>query len=111
MMLAFDTPSPFSSVGRRTVSNVPSQALILMNDPFVLEQARKWADRVVKTPGSLEDRVRGMYERALAREPSALELEKAVAFLEAQGKPENDVAMWQDFAHVLFNVKEFIYIN
>jgi hypothetical protein len=111
MMLAFDTPSPFSSVGRRTVSNVPSQALILMNDPFVLEQARKWADRVVKTPGSLEDRVRGMYERALAREPSALELAKAVAFLEAQGKPENDVAMWQDFAHVLFNVKEFIYIN
>ncbi|MFT5498676.1 MAG: hypothetical protein ACI9TH_004091, partial [Kiritimatiellia bacterium] len=46
MMMAYDTPSPFSSVGRRTVSNVPSQALILMNDPFVLDQAKKWAERV-----------------------------------------------------------------
>src|SRR5262249_54545860 len=35
MMLAFDTPNPFSTVGRRTVSNVPAQALILMNDPLV----------------------------------------------------------------------------
>ena len=35
MMLAYDTPIPFSTVGRRNVSNVPAQALILMNDPFV----------------------------------------------------------------------------
>ncbi|SVC57873.1 uncharacterized protein METZ01_LOCUS310727, partial [marine metagenome] len=33
-MLAFDAPSPFNAVGRRTTSNVPAQALILMNDPF-----------------------------------------------------------------------------
>ena len=44
-MLAFDTPIPFSTVGRRNVSNVPAQALILMNDPFVAEQAEKWANR------------------------------------------------------------------
>ena len=34
-LLAFDTPIPFSTVGRRQVSNVPAQSLILMNDPFV----------------------------------------------------------------------------
>ena len=45
-LLAFDTPSPFSTVGRRTVSNVPAQALILMNDPFVHNQADVWAKRV-----------------------------------------------------------------
>src|SRR5262249_31419330 len=47
MLLAFDTPSPFSTVGRRTVSNVPAQSLILMNDPFVHQQARVWARRVL----------------------------------------------------------------
>jgi len=40
MLLAFDTPIPFSTMGRRSLSNVPAQALILMNDPFVQEQAR-----------------------------------------------------------------------
>jgi hypothetical protein len=35
MMLAFDAPQPFNTMGRRAASNVPAQALILMNDPFV----------------------------------------------------------------------------
>ena len=43
MMLAFDMPSPFSTMGKRTVSNVPAQALIMMNDPFVHEQSGIWA--------------------------------------------------------------------
>ena len=45
MFLAFDTPAPFSCMGRRNVSNVPAQALILLNDPFVIEQARLWAEQ------------------------------------------------------------------
>ncbi len=47
-MQAFDTPTPFSTMGRRNVSNVPAQALILMNDPFVVDQARGWANRAVE---------------------------------------------------------------
>ena len=39
MFLAFDTPVPFSCMGRRNASNVPAQALILLNDPLVIEQA------------------------------------------------------------------------
>ena len=45
MFLAFDTPVPFSTMGRRNVSNVPAQALTLMNDPLVVRQARLWAER------------------------------------------------------------------
>ena len=37
MMLAFDTPIPFNAIGARSVSNVPAQALILLNDPLVLQ--------------------------------------------------------------------------
>ncbi|MBT5380075.1 MAG: DUF1553 domain-containing protein [Opitutae bacterium] len=110
MMLAFDTPSPFQSVGRRTVSNVPSQALMLMNDPFVLAEAKRWGDTVQKMGGSIDDRVIDMYEKALAREPSHLELDASKVFLERQSKL-NPTAAWRDLAHVLFNTKEFIYTN
>ena len=46
MLLAFDYPIPFSAIGRRNVSNVPAQALIMLNSPFVVEQARHWAERL-----------------------------------------------------------------
>jgi hypothetical protein len=113
-MLAFDTPIPFNSVGRRNVSNVPAQALILMNDPFVVEQAKLWSRR---TPASTDatQRVRQMYLTAFSRPPTPEEITEANTFLAEQralyGAKENDERAWADFAHVLFNVKEFIYLN
>ena len=47
-MLAFDTPTPFSSMGRRNVSNVPAQPLILLNDPLVVELADDWSKQAAK---------------------------------------------------------------
>ncbi len=46
LFVAFDYPSPISAIGTRTVSTVPSQALIMMNNEFIAQQASKWADRV-----------------------------------------------------------------
>src|SRR5438552_14276919 len=47
LLPAFDFPTPFSTMGRRSVSNVPAQGLAMMNDPFVAEQARHWAEKVL----------------------------------------------------------------
>jgi hypothetical protein len=114
MMLAFDTPIPFNSVGRRNVSNVPAQALILMNDPFVVEQAKLWSQRTA-TATDPSQRVRHMYLAAFSRPPTADELADANTFLAGQralyAAKDNDERAWADFAHVLFNVKEFIYLN
>jgi hypothetical protein len=114
-MLAFDTPTPFSTMGRRTVSNVPAQALILMNDPFVQEQASLWAKRIVQQPGSVEDRIRHMYMQAFGRLPTARELDDCRSFLTEQsrntGKPMGDASLWADLAHVLINAKEFVYLE
>ncbi len=74
MMLAFDTPSPFSTVGRRSVSNVPAQALILMNDPFVHQQAEVWAKRVNGQGGSVPQRLQRMYVSAFGWPPTEAEL-------------------------------------
>ena len=120
MMLAFDAPIPFSTMGRRNVSNVPAQALMLMNDPFVVGQARLWADRVLAgDTRSPADRVAAMYLAAFSRPPAPKETADALAFLESQGrelglKPgawENDRRAWGDLAHVLFNAKEFVFLE
>ena len=112
-LLAFDTPSPFSTVGRRTTSNVPAQSLILLNDPFVHEQAQLWAKRVMAQPGSTRDKIAGMYESAFARAPSESELASCLDFVEPRpsGRAKDNRKAWTDLAHVLFNVKEFIFVN
>jgi hypothetical protein len=108
MLLAFDTPIPFSTVGRRQVSNVPAQALILMNDPFVHRQAEVWAKRVLASPGTTDERLRGMYLAAFARPPTDAELSACRTFVAGE---EADVKAWADLAHALFNVKEFVFVQ
>jgi len=111
LFLAFDAPIPFSTIGRRSVSNVPAQALALMNNPFVVEQAALWA-RQTASVRETEERVRVMYETAFTREPTEAELMCAREFLtgQAASHPEGADRAWADLAHVLFNVKEFIFI-
>jgi hypothetical protein len=115
MFLAFDYPIPSTTMGRRGVSNVPAQALTLMNNPFVIGQARLWAARVLAEPGlTAAERVKRMYVSAFGREPAGAELKEALAFLAEQGREygrADDVRAWADLGHVLFNVKEFIFVN
>ena len=120
MMRTFDTPVPFTTIGRRTVSNVPAQSLILLNDPFVLGQARLWAHRILadvnSTPGQ---RISQMYLLAFGRQPSEKELAEALAFLKQQGEAYGDAPpaswqdekVWADLCHVMFNVKEFVFVE
>jgi hypothetical protein len=114
MFLAFDAPAPFSTMGRRNVSNVPAQALILMNDPFVVEQAKLWSQRTASNADEAQ-RVKQMYLTAFSRPPTPDQITDANAFLAEQralyAAKDADERAWADFAHVLFNVKEFIYLN
>ncbi len=111
MLLAFDYPPPATAMGRRNVSNVPAQALTLLNDPFILDQARLWAGRLLEESGaSAEDRVDRMYLTAFARLPTPAERAAALAFLGEPGR-RGDRGAWADLAHVLFNVKEFLFVN
>ena len=120
MMLAFDTPIPFNSIGRRNISNVPAQALILMNDPLVVQQAKLWAKRLAPGTGkTTEPLLREMYLTAFGRPPGPTEIASATEFLLQQGaaygvereKAPADERVWADLCHVMFNVKEFIFIN
>jgi hypothetical protein len=112
----FDTPIPFSSMGRRNVSNVPTQALILMNAPFVVGQAKIWGQNLAKQSDKTpEVRIDDMYLTAFGRPASEKELSTAMSFIDSQSKlysqDVNSPEVWSDLGHVLMNVKEFIYLN
>jgi hypothetical protein len=111
MFLAYDYPTPFSTRGRRTVSNVPAQALTMMNNPLVAQQAERWAKRTLEA-GTLAPRQRldRMYEEAFGRLPTDEEADAALAFVR-EHRTADEVTVWTELAHVLFNVKEFIFIN
>ena len=118
-LVAFDYPVPFQAMGRRNVTNVPAQALTLMNDPFVVEQARLWAKQTLADDAlSPEARIDRMYREAFVRSPAPEETAAALDFLTAQARahgtdfaeqPHHEAA-WADLAHALFNTKEFIFV-
>jgi hypothetical protein len=105
MFLAFDYPLPISTIGSRGTSTVPSQALILMNNEFVLAQAEKWAARVTREAGPANTaRVELLFRQAFGRAPEKWEADESLQFLE-KGRP------LADLAHVLFNSAEFLYVE
>jgi mono/diheme cytochrome c family protein len=113
MLLSFDYPIPAAPIGHRSVSNVPAQALTMLNNPFVLQQAQLWARRTLAEPNlTPEQRINNLYVRAFARPPQPDELSAAMQFLDEQKKQYSDpLKLWTDLCHVLFNVKELIFVN
>jgi hypothetical protein len=108
MFLAFDHPLPISAIGNRTASVVPSQALMLLNNEFVLQQARLWAQRTMKEGLGPEDLVTALYRDAFARAPKVTEQIAALDYLRQHGDNEESRA---DLCHVLFNTAEFSYVQ
>jgi hypothetical protein len=115
LLAAFDTPTPATTAGRRTVSNVPAQALILMNDPLVHQQADVWGRRAQAFDVPAADRVAGMIRQAFGRRARPGEIRDCLAFLETQASRHtattDDPRPWADLAHALVNAKEFVFVR
>ena len=116
----FDQPTPSTTRGRRDVTNVPAQALALMNSPFVVGAAREWGRRLAGGEGhSVESRVNYMFAKTLGRPPTRAQRESMAAFVaglaEEEGASSHEVlgnpAVWSRLAHTLFNFKEFLYVR
>jgi hypothetical protein len=116
----FDFPNPTVARGNRDTTNVPPQALALLNDAFVLDQAGVWAARLLaRQAPTAEARIAAMFREALGRLPDADEsarftgLTKELASLR-KTPPEKILdsrEVWADLAHAIFNLKEFIYLR
>ncbi|WP_197455230.1 DUF1553 domain-containing protein [Stieleria neptunia] len=80
---AFDFPEPFSSVGRRDVTNVPAQSLAMMNDAQINNVANDWASQTLAEATSDGDRngIAAMFLQAFGRQPSDREIAQSETFL------------------------------
>lgn len=72
-MSAFDAPDRETCVIRRARTNTPLQALVLLNDPTYVEAARKFAERVMTTAVSPDERLETAFALALCRSPDNAE--------------------------------------
>ena len=115
----FDLPKPATTRGQRDTTNVPAQSLALLNSPFVIGQAAEWGRRLAEGEAtSLDGRIAHMFVKVLARPPSEAERARVTDYLDAVAEERGvntslllyDAAVWQDVAHSLFNLKEFIFI-
>ena len=116
----FDAADPNAVAAVRNDSTVPPQALFMLNNPFVREQALHLAQSLLADATTDAGRLRSAYERALGRPPSADELADATVFLgeyaarlKAKGRPEAEarLAAWQSYCQMLFCTNEFLYVE
>lgn len=76
----FDAPVPFGPKGRRDVTNVPAQSLLMLNDPFVIKSAETLASQFEP---ELDDRsfATEVWRRCLSRKPTETERDAAIQML------------------------------
>ncbi len=112
-LVGFNLPDLKLPTGRRDETNVPAQALAMLNDPLVIQQAELWGEQLVNDQSAtVAQRVRGMFIQALGRTPDEQELKNwtnAVTGFSASGDTMSDRQAWTELAHTMFNTKEFIY--
>ena len=123
MFEVYDEPDLNVTCEGRGVSTVPTQALTMLNNEFMLLQANHFAERVLKEAGKdPAEQVKAMYRIAVSREPSQKELDSNVAFINKQreyktarraGASEESAILsaLTDLAHVTLNLNEFLYMR
>jgi Protein of unknown function (DUF1553)/Protein of unknown function (DUF1549)/Planctomycete cytochrome C len=116
MMQMFDAPETIQSVGERSQTTLPTQALALMNSPFVRQRAEKLAQRIRPKAGALSTAVEEAYRITLARPPNETERQRMLAFIERQtdsrGKtPAARDQAFTDFCQALLCLNEFVYVD
>jgi len=115
----FDCPVTVVTAPNRATSTVSPQALALMNNEFVLEQAKFFAERVTTEAGAeVNQQIARAFQIALHRKPSKQEQDWSLNFLTSQAKgyaqknqDKPDAAALRDFCHALMNLNEFLYVD
>ncbi len=109
ILAVFDFADPNLVVGSRTTSSVPTQALYLMNSPFVRAQSDAAAKRLLSDRLPNDDaRILQAYRRSLGRNPGARERQIILNYLAAENDPAK---AWPQIFHGLYASVDFRYLK
>ncbi|MDE0938846.1 MAG: PSD1 and planctomycete cytochrome C domain-containing protein [Pirellulales bacterium] len=120
LLLAFDLPQAAVALGERGVTNVPAQSLAMLNDPFIIQEANRWADQLVHADKlSTEQRINLVHRIAFSRPATEKEIDLSKHMLNYFQEPSLDEDQqaspsqqaWQNLCHLMLNRKEFIFIR
>jgi hypothetical protein len=103
-MSALDCADPSMRVDKRNESLSPLQALALLNNGFMVAQARHFAERLQREhPNDPARQIEPAFKLAFNRAPSAAERAKSLAFAKDYGLA--------NFCHALLNLNEFAFAD
>jgi hypothetical protein len=121
LMETFDMPENINSTAQRNVTTTPTQALLLLNAPAMIEHAKAFADRVHRDePRDEERRFEHAIRLAWGRSPTDDERSMAREFLQEQSAKLRSAtpapsdphrAAWNDLCQVLLDANEFLYVD
>lgn len=119
VLTLFDAADPNGVTAIRNETTVASQGLFLLNHPFVIEQSRAFAVRLLSDPSLTDrDRIDWAHRLALGRSATTEEFEETADFLTrsrqlaGQGlEADRRQAAWAAFCQSLFCSNEFLYVE
>ena len=116
---AFDAPAMEPNCANRSVSTVAPQALIFMNNQFVVAQSRVMAERLKKLAGDdLDGQLTAGWEHAFAYKPSSAELSRAREFVQKQTSlfkerkdKTSELTAMANYCQALMSANRFVYVD
>ncbi|MGB7342846.1 MAG: DUF1553 domain-containing protein [Pirellulaceae bacterium] len=104
LLTMLDVADPDLLVGKRPTTNVPAQALVLINSPDVVAWAQRSAEQVMASATGFESRLQEAFLRTLQRDPSWKDREIANAFFADR---EDSIETWREYIAALYASTEF----
>ncbi|MFT6619674.1 MAG: DUF1549 and DUF1553 domain-containing protein [Verrucomicrobiia bacterium] len=111
LMMQFDYPDANVHAADRSTTTTPIQKLWMMNNPFVIEQAKQLARLLKSFDRSTARNIRNAYERLYGREPTSGELQLGISFLSDTDDSPADMTVWEQYAQILMTANEFLYVD
>ena len=110
MLMQFDYPDANVHAAKRSATTTAVQKLFVMNNPFMVEQAKRLAKRVAgDSAAASAEQVQSIYSILYSRQPSAAELDLALGFLQLPA--ESQLTRWEQYSHALLAANEMSYID
>jgi len=101
---AYDQPNLINTCDRRNRSTIAPQALMMMNNNFVITQAKQFAARLKKEAGDdAGAQVERAFLLALGRKPTATERSGSIDYVKSGSQ------RLVEFCQAIFNLNEFVY--
>lgn len=112
LLMQFDYPDANVHAEKRAVTTTALQKLFLMNNPFMLSEARLLAARVEGSAKPAPDdrkRIEQVYSLLFARPPESVEIKLGLEFLRRPA--EGDMSRWEEYAQLLLASNEMMYLD